>query len=76
MTTDNFDRTLQAFQQRSPFQAFTVELVSGYRFQIDHPEALVLRDGVAVFVAKGGFPVLFDHEGMSQVSGESMQQSA
>jgi hypothetical protein len=76
MTIDNFDRTLRAFQRRSPFKAFTVELVSGHRFQVDHPEALVLRDGVAVFVAKGGVPVLFDHEGVSQISGEPMQQSA
>jgi hypothetical protein len=76
MTTDNFDRSLRAFQWRSPFKAFTVELVSGHRFQVDHPEALVLRDGVAVFVAKGGVPVLFDHEGVNQILGESMQQSA
>jgi hypothetical protein len=76
MTTDNFDRSLRAFQRRSPFKAFTVELVSGHRFQVDHPEVLVLRDGVAVFVAKGGVPVLFDHEGVSQITGESMQQSA
>jgi len=76
MTTENFDRSLRAFQRRSPFKAFTVELVGGHRFQVDHPEALVLRDGVAVFVAKGGVPVLFDHEGVSQILGESMQQSA
>lgn len=76
MNTENFDRSLRAFQRRTPFKVFTVELVSGHRFQVDHPEALVLRDGVAVLVAKGGVPVLFDHEGVSQILGESMQQSA
>jgi hypothetical protein len=76
MTTDDFDRSLRVFQRRSPFKVFTIELVSGHRFQVDHPEALVLRDGVAVFVAKGSVPVLFDHEGVSQILGESMQQSA
>jgi len=76
MTAEHFDRSLRAFQKRAPFKAFTVELVSGHRFQVDHPEALVLRDGVAVFVAKGGVPVLFDHEGVSQVLGEPIQQSA
>jgi hypothetical protein len=76
MTSEHFDRTFRAFQKRAPFKVFTVELVSGQRFQVDHPEALVLRDGVAVFVAKGGVPVLFDHEGVSQVLGEAMQQSA
>ena len=50
MIAENFDRTLRAFQRRTPFQPFTVELVSGTRIQVDHPEALVFRDGVAVFV--------------------------
>lgn len=76
MTPDNFDRSLRAFQRRTPFKAFTVELVSGDRFQVDHPEALVLRDGVAVFVARGGVPVLFDHEGVSQLLGETIPNSA
>ena len=76
MTLDNFDRSMRAFQRRAPFKAFTVELASGYRIQVDHPEALVLRDGVAVFVARGGVPVLFDHEGVSQVLGEPMQQQS
>jgi hypothetical protein len=75
MTSDNFERTLCAFQRRTPFKAFTVELVSGQRFQVDHPEALVLRDGLAAFVARGGVPVLFDHEGVSQVLGEPMTQA-
>jgi hypothetical protein len=76
MTAENFDRSLRAFQRRAPYKAFTIELVSGYRFQVDHPEALVVRDGVAVFVARGGVPVLFDHEGVSQMLGETTQQQA
>ncbi|RIK82531.1 MAG: hypothetical protein DCC67_07075 [Planctomycetota bacterium] len=76
MTTENFDRTLRAFQRRSPFNPVTVELVSGHRFQVDHPEALVLRDGVAVFVAKGGVPVLFDHESVREVVGETERRTA
>ena len=47
MTSDHFDRTLRAFQWRTPFTPFIVELLSGDRFQVDHPEALVLRGGVA-----------------------------
>ena len=76
MTTENFDLTLRAFQRRKPFQPFTVELVSGDRFQVDHPEALVFRDGVGIFVARGGVPTIFDHEGVSQFIGEPLQQSA
>jgi hypothetical protein len=76
MTVENFDRTLRSFQHRTPFKAFTVELVSGQRFQVDHPEALVFREGIALFVAKGAVPVIFDHEGVSQVLGEPLQQQS
>ena len=76
MTGDHFDRSLRAFQRRRPFRPFTVELVSGDRFQIDHPEALIVRDGVAVFVARGGVPTLFDHESVSQFIGDTRKKSA
>lgn len=76
MTTDAFNRTLQAFQRRTPFRPFTVELVSGFRFQVDHPEALVFRTGVAVFFAPDGTPTLFDHEGVSEVVGETERRTA
>ena len=75
MTIEHFERTLRAFQQRTPFRPFTVALVNGDRFQVDHPEALVLRDGVAVFVAAGGVPTLFDHESVSELIGEPLPQS-
>ena len=67
MTVDNFDNTLRVLQLRKPYQVFTVELNSGERFEIDHANALVVRDGVAVFVAPGGIPHLFDHESVNQI---------
>ena len=70
MERENFDRTLRAFKRRTPFHPFTVALANGDRFEVDHPDALVVRDGVAVYVAPGGIPVLFDHEGVSQMLGE------
>jgi hypothetical protein len=77
MTTEHFEQTLRAFQKRAPFQPFTVELVSGFRFQVDHPEALVIRAGSGVFVAADGTPTLFDHESVAQVRGGSTpRQSA
>ena len=72
MTPDNFTRTLRAFQRRTPFKPFTVALINGDRFQVDHPEALVVRDGVAIFVAHGGTPWIFDHEGLSEFIGEAL----
>jgi hypothetical protein len=67
MTSENFDRKLRELQETKPFHIFTVELNGGRRFEVDHPNALVVRDGVAVFVAPGGVPVLFDHESINQV---------
>ena len=69
MTSENFDQILAGLQQRSPFQPFTIELVSGYRFEVDHSRALVVRDGVAVFIAPGGVPVWFDHESVTRMPG-------
>jgi hypothetical protein len=74
MDISQFERSLRAFQRRTPFRSFTVALVSGDHFQVDHPEALVLRDGVAVFIAAGGIPTLFDHSSVSQLVGEPLAQ--
>jgi len=75
MVAENFDETLRAFRRRTPFRPFTVVLVNGDRFEVDHPDALVVRDGMAIYVAPGGVPVLFDHEGVSQVVGDLMGQA-
>jgi hypothetical protein len=69
MTAEKFDHVLNALAERMPFQVFTVELHGGRRFEVDHPRALVVRDGVAVFVAPGGYPIWFDHESVNQIIG-------
>ena len=69
MTADNFDQVLVSLRQFQPFRVFTVELQGGQRFEVDHPGALVVRDGVAVFLAPGGIPIWFDHESASQIIG-------
>ena len=69
MTTENFDQLLEIMLTRSPFQVFTVELNGGHRFEVDLPRAMVIRDGVAVFLAPGGVPVWFDHESVNQIVG-------
>lgn len=71
MTAENFDQLLQGLAQRQPFHVFTVELHGGHRFEVDHPRAIVVRDGVAVFIAPGGIPVWFDHEIVNQILGAS-----
>ena len=67
MTAENFDQLLGTLQKRTPFRVFTVELNGGERFEIDHANALVFRDGIAVFVAPGAVPHIFDHESVNQV---------
>ena len=69
MTAENFERGLDGLTQRMPFRVFTVELHGGQRFEVDHPRALVVRDGVAVFIAPGGVPIWFDHESVIQFLG-------
>jgi hypothetical protein len=70
MDRDTFDGTIRTCKHRTPFRPFTVALVNGDRFEVDRPDALVVRDGVALFVGPGGVPVVFDHEGVSQVAGD------
>ena len=67
MTADNFDHVFTELRNYQPFHIFTVELNGGRRFEVDHPEALIIREGVAVFLAPGGIPIFFDHESVNQV---------
>jgi hypothetical protein len=69
MTSERFATALRAHIRRNPFRTFAVELVSGDRFAVDHPEALVFRGGVAVFINSKGIPTLFDHESVAQLIG-------
>jgi hypothetical protein len=70
MDTNNFEQTMQVFLDRRPFRRFTVALKNGDRVEVDHPRALAMRDGVAIYVAPGNVPVIFDHDGVSQVIGD------
>jgi hypothetical protein len=74
MERDHFDRTLSALRRQAPFQPFAVRFVSGESIQVDHPEALVVRAGVAVYLGPDGAPTLFDHESVSEVSGKSRRR--
>lgn len=69
MTADHFENVLESLRRLQPFRVFTVELHGGRRFEVDHPETLVVRDGVAVFLAPGGVPIWFDHDSVNQIIG-------
>ena len=70
MTAENFEETLSGFHNRLPFRPFTVVLISGRQFEVDHPGALVHRAGVAIFISPGGSPIIFDHEGVEHFIGD------
>ena len=76
MESESFNRSLRALSQRVPFQVFTVELISGTRIAVEHPEALVYRAGTAVHFAPDGALTLFDHTGVAQLISVTDQQSA
>jgi hypothetical protein len=67
MTAEHFESVLNRLLDRKPFHVFTVELHGGERFEIDHPRAVAIGYGVAVFVAPGGVPVWFDHDSVNQI---------
>lgn len=75
MTAEHFDELLVALRGRNPFQPFTVELLGGNRFEVDHRDAIIVRDGVAVFLRPGGVPVWFDHESVTQIVGDILEAS-
>ena len=70
MDRDTFDNAIRTFKHRTPFRPFTIAMVNGDRLEVDYPDALAVRDGAALYFAPGGIPVLFDHEGVSQVAGD------
>jgi hypothetical protein len=76
MTAEHFDNTLQAYQRRRPFRSFSVHFVSGEHLDVDHPEAMVIRGGVGVYINSAGVPTLFDLESVSEVVGETERRTA
>ena len=67
MTSEHFEQVLGELRARTPFQVFTVELHGGRRFEVDHPGVMFFREGVAVFLAPGGIPIIFDHDSVNQI---------
>jgi hypothetical protein len=62
-----FASALRAFVRRTPFRPFQVELTSGDRFRIPHPEALSMRGDVAMYIGRDGTVKLFDCTSVCQL---------
>ncbi len=67
MSAEIFTALLERMLSRSPFQVLTIELNSGKRFEIDHPRAVVYRDGFAIFLAPGRIPIYFDNNSVENI---------
>ncbi len=76
MDRETFDQTIRMFKHRAPFRPFTVVMQNGGRREGDDPDALAIRDGLAMFAGPGGSPSIFDHEGVSRVIGELTDRPA
>jgi hypothetical protein len=61
MTRDKFQLVLRSFNKRRPFQPFTLELVSGGRIAVIHPEALTQQRDLLVFRSTKGTHHVFDY---------------
>ena len=73
MERQNFEDSLRAFQRRRPFQPFTVELMIGEIIEVDHPEALVIRGGIALFISSRNIPSIIDHDSVTRIVGETQR---
>ena len=72
MPLQNLDQAIKDFTKRKPFQTFFVELKSGRIIQVDHPEAMIARNGQAAWIGTGGDIAIFDADGVARVfSGRS-----
>lgn len=68
MTDANFKKSLLAFVRRRPFKPFKVELISGDRLTVEHPEALAQGGAVAVYINPDGDIKLFDSTSVTQLA--------
>jgi hypothetical protein len=50
--------------------------MSGEQIDLDHPEAMIVRGCIGVYVDAAGVPTLFDHESVSEVLSETERRSA
>ena len=67
---DTLAETLEAFQDQDPFHPFTLAMNDGSKLEIDHPRAVVYRNGRGVFLGPGGTPHLFSSHSVNQVIGD------
>ena len=71
MTREDFADALTALWRHRPFRPFTVELLTGQHFEVDRADAMICREGTAVFIGEGPSFQLFFHDSVTQIIGAS-----
>ena len=67
MTAEHFDNLVNTLCDNRPFRIFTIEMNGGERIEIDHPRAIMNKNGFATFFTPGGKPMWFDHDSVNTI---------
>ena len=67
VTADAYSLVVHTMLERTPFSVFTIQLRNGLKLEIDHPDAIMVLQGLSIFSAPGSIPVLFDHECVNHI---------
>ena len=62
MQWGNFERVFLAFTSRRRFQPFALELRTGCRIEVHHPEAITFQDELIVFLSDTGVRSVFESD--------------
>ena len=73
MKMDEFDLTVETLKGVRPYRPFTIVLMNGDRYEIDHPGAISIREGFAIYIAPGKVPIYFNHDGVNQIIGDLIE---
>ena len=66
MKRRQFDHVLRIFMRRKPFKAFIIELTSGTRIEVRHPEAVSLGEEAVLVKNTDGIQQVFDYSTVAQ----------
>jgi hypothetical protein len=67
MTEEAFEIAFRSFNKRRPFRPFYIELVSGARLLVAHPEAILVHGELLHFRDRSAVNHLFQIESVCQI---------
>jgi hypothetical protein len=67
MTRENYQKAVDAFKQRVPFQPFAIEMEDGRRFVVEDPQVLHCYAGAGTFLHPNGDFDFVDSEDVKQL---------